>query len=110
MRECSDRFIQHDALMLKDFLELCRCFTPLMRGNVGFSSHIYGIQVRPIVKAKRRQTKFIRSSGPEGLKRLLRVSVQERKLRAKSWKVIELHDCVFGVLPSHVVGQGLCSV
>src|SRR6266705_628799 len=69
----ADGFIQHDSTMPKDFLELCRRFAAPLRREVGLSAHIDRIQIRPVVKPRGRQTKFIRSSDLQSIKRLLRV-------------------------------------
>jgi len=69
----ADGFIQDDAPMVEDFLKLCDRFAALMSSKVGFSSHIDRIQIRPVVKPKGGQTKFIRGSNFKSIKRLLRV-------------------------------------
>src|SRR5258708_6342785 len=73
MRQCSNGFVEHYAAMVEDFLKLCCRFAALMCGKIGFSAHINGVQIGPVVIAKRRQTKFVRSSNPKNIKRLLRV-------------------------------------
>ena len=71
MGQRADRFIQNDAAMVEDFLKLCCRFAALMCGKIGFSSHINGVKIGPIVAANRRQTKFIRRSDLKNIKRLL---------------------------------------
>jgi hypothetical protein len=48
---------------MDDFLKLRRRFAALMSGKIGFkigfSSHLYGIQVGPVVIVKRRQPQFV---------------------------------------------------
>src|SRR5260370_2295309 len=51
MGQRADGFIQNNTTMVEDSLKLCRCFAAPMCGKIGFSSHIYGVQIRPIVKA-----------------------------------------------------------
>jgi hypothetical protein len=50
MRQHADGFVEHKAAMVEDFLKLCRRFAALTRGKIGFSSHINGVQIGPIVK------------------------------------------------------------
>jgi hypothetical protein len=61
--------------MVEDFLKLCCRLFALMGGKIGFSSDIHGIQIRPIVKAIRWQTKLIRSRSLKRIKRLLESGV-----------------------------------
>ncbi len=51
MGQRADGFIQNNATMVEDSLKLSRRFAAPMCGKIGFSSHIYGVQIRPIVKA-----------------------------------------------------------
>ena len=44
MGQCADGFIQHNAPMVEDFLELGSCFAASMRSKMGFPAHIDGIQ------------------------------------------------------------------
>ena len=53
MRECSDRFVEHNSAMVKNFLELSDGFAALMCSEVGFSAHIDGIQGSPTVSTAR---------------------------------------------------------
>src|SRR6266851_6005514 len=81
--------------MVENFLKLCHRFLALMRGKIGFSAHINGIHVGPVVKATRRQTEFIRSSDLETINRMLRIRMDKRQSGAKGRKVIELYIRVF---------------
>ena len=58
MGERADWFIQHNAPMVEVFWELGGCFLALMRSKIGFSAHINGVQIRPIIKAICRQAKL----------------------------------------------------
>src|ERR1700740_846404 len=49
MGECADGFVEHNSAMVEDLLELGGGFAPLMRGQIGFSSHKNGIQGGPTV-------------------------------------------------------------
>src|SRR5215472_12401550 len=110
MGQCANGFIQHDATVVEDFLEFCRCFAASMRRKIGFSTHINGIQIGPVVKANGGETKFIRSRALQNAKCLPWVCVFERKLRPKSWLIIRLHSCVFGESLAQIVSQYLRSV
>src|SRR6267143_6060211 len=92
MGQRADGFIQDNAAVVENFLELGCGLLSLMCGNIGFTSHINGVQIGPVVIVKRRQPQFIRSSDPKSIKRLLRVCTKERKLSAKCRQVIELYD------------------
>src|SRR6202043_3927219 len=81
--------------MVEDFLKLCRSFVAPVGGKIGFSAHVNGIHVGPVVKATRRQTEFIRSSDLETINRLLRIRMDKRHLGAKGRKVIEPYIRVF---------------
>src|ERR1700680_3083153 len=95
MRQGSDGFVQHGSPMIEDLLKLCRSFPATVSRKKGFSAHINGIHVGPVVKATRRQTEFIRSSDLETINRLLRIGMDKRQLGAKGRKVIELYIRVF---------------
>src|SRR2546428_13218223 len=69
MRQRTDEFVEDNPPMIEDFLELGCCLAALMRSKMGFSAHINGVQIGPIVKAKRRQTKLIGSRDPKRIKR-----------------------------------------
>ena len=45
MRECPDGFVEHNSAMVEDFLELGSGFVALMRGQIGFATHVDGIEV-----------------------------------------------------------------
>src|SRR5882762_3948173 len=81
--------------MIEDFLKLRCGFVASACSKIGFSSHINGIHVGPVVKATRRQTEFIRSSDLETINRLLRSRMDKRQPGAKGRKVIELYIRVF---------------
>src|SRR5437868_10701375 len=49
MGQRTDGLIQNNAAMVEDFLKLCCRFAALMCGKIGFSSHINGVQIRPII-------------------------------------------------------------
>jgi hypothetical protein len=48
MSQCADWFIQHNSAMVKNLLEFDGGFAALMYCEIGFSPHIYGVQV-PII-------------------------------------------------------------
>src|SRR6202011_1633920 len=95
MRQRSDGFVEHNATMVEEFLKFFCRFNASVRRKKRFSSHIDRIQIGPVIKAKRRQTKFMRSSDLQSIKRPLRVRAVQCQLCAKSRKEIELYDCVF---------------
>ena len=107
MGQCAYGFIQHDATVVEDFLELCRSFAASMRSKVGFSSHIDRIEIGPVVKARRWQTKFIRGRGLQISKSLRRICMHKGQLCAKGCKVIELHERVFAECFVEIVHNSL---
>src|SRR5439155_812579 len=110
MRQGSDGFVQHDSPMIEDLLKLCGSFPATVSRKKGFSAHINGIQIRPVVTTKSRQTQLIRSSDPKNIDRLLRVCTKERNLCAKSRQVIQLQERIFGKPLAQIICQGARSV
>src|SRR5437879_13829392 len=55
VRKCADGFVEHNPAVVKNFLKLCCGFAALTCNKIGFSAHINGVQIGPIVKANRWQ-------------------------------------------------------
>ena len=72
MSQRPNGFVEHNSAMVEDFLKLCCCFFALVGRKVALSSHIHRIQIRPVVKPRSRQTKFIWSSDLQSIQRLTR--------------------------------------
>src|ERR1700683_389075 len=53
MGESADEVVHDDAEMVEDFLEFGGGFVALMRGEIGFATHIDRVQGRPTVSAGR---------------------------------------------------------
>ena len=73
MGQRPDGFVEDNPAMVEDFLKLCCGLVAPMCGKIRFSAHIDGVQVRPVIKSRRRQTELIGRSNPENVKGLLRV-------------------------------------
>src|SRR6266478_1333594 len=110
MAKCADWFIQNNAPTVEDFLKLDCSLAALMCGKIGFSSHINGVHIGPVVTVNRWQTKLIRSSRGKNVNRLLWASTAKRNLCPKSALIIEPHDGVFREPLSQFIRQCLRSI
>ncbi len=102
MRQRTDGFIEHNAGMVEDFLELDGSFAALMRSQIRLPAHVDGIHVGREASGARKP-EFIggcglqRFNGFGGVRsgRAAGVVAAEKLLRAKRGQRIELNDGIF---------------
>src|SRR5271170_452032 len=90
MRKCTNGLVEHNSAMVQNFLEFGGGFIALMRGQIGFTSHVDGVQDGPLVITA--PSEFIRRGGSETLNGPGSVPLAECKLCAEGRKKVDLHD------------------
>src|SRR5579864_8216858 len=96
-------------MLVEEFLELGSGFAPLMRSQIGFSSHEHRVQSGPTENAGGRYSSLIRCGDSKTTQCFRSISLAKRKLCVKGRKVIELHDCVLRKPLAQIVNQTLYS-
>src|SRR5215472_16070041 len=87
MGECADGFVQNNATVAQNFLELGCGFAAPMRGQIGFSMHIHGIH-RGCERTVARCPKLVRSSAVNGIYGLRKIVAAEHKLSVNLWQLV----------------------
>src|SRR5215472_2716604 len=102
MRECTDRFVEHNSTMLDDFHQLSRSFLTQMVEQVSLTTYIDGIEGAHVAQ-------FKWSSSRKCLDGFRNIVMIERHLCAKHWQVAELHHRVLREALSQIIRQCLCA-
>jgi len=103
MCECAGKFVSHNSAVVENFLELRGGFAALMRGQIGFASHIHGIESLAARRGQLIGTSILKSR--DGLRWIV---TPERKLRLQSRLEVVTHGRVLWKPLTQIVGQCLC--
>ena len=105
MGECADGFIEHDAGVIEDFLELRSGGRAIVRGEICLTPNI--ARVKGGDDHWTRRAEFVGRRGLKGFNCFRRIALVERDFGANFGEVIEFRERVFGELLGEVVGEGL---